>query len=106
MESYRDWVRYAQGAATQWAQNAPRERWSEPALSIYARMLAKDRPEEALALVARFTDGELRDRITIVITPQVADEGPEGGLGLAGQGRSSARRTARERAGPHLRAQR
>jgi len=68
MESYRDWIRFAPGAAKNWAQNAPLERWSEPAFSVYARILAKERPEEALALVQRFTDTDLRDRITIVIT--------------------------------------
>ena len=77
MESYRDWVRFAPGAATHWAQNAPLEPWSEPAISIYARMLAKDRPEEALALVKRFTDADLRDRITIVIVRKWLAEDPK-----------------------------
>jgi hypothetical protein len=105
MESYRDWVRYAQGAATQWAQNAPRERWSEPALSIYARMLAKDRPEEALALVARFTDGELRDRITIVITRKWLMKDPK--AASAWLAKADLPPDVRARAGgPALRAQR
>jgi hypothetical protein len=67
LESYRDWARYAPAAARAWIQNAELERWSEPAFSIYARRMGKERPEEALALVARFSDEPLRTRITASI---------------------------------------
>jgi hypothetical protein len=77
MESYRDWVRFAPAAATQWAENTPLERWSEPAFSVYARQIAKERPEEALALVKRFEDTDLRDRITIVIVRKWLAKDPQ-----------------------------
>ena len=67
MESFRDWMRFAPGAALLWIQNGKLERWSEPAFSIYARTMGKQDPEKALELVARFSDDELRERITIVI---------------------------------------
>src|SRR5262245_7819716 len=67
MESFRDGVRFNPGAAQVWIQNAKLERWSEPAFSIYARTVSKREPEKALALVARFSDEDLRTRITIVI---------------------------------------
>jgi hypothetical protein len=67
MESYRDWMRFAPGAAMFWAQNHQVEPWSEPAFSIYARRISKDRPAEGLAILARFTDVDLRNRVSAVI---------------------------------------
>jgi hypothetical protein len=67
MESYRDWARYAPGPAFEWARTTPIERWSEPAISIYARLLGRDDPEQALALLSRLTDDELRIRVTTVV---------------------------------------
>jgi len=67
LESYRDWARYSRAAAREWIQNAKLERWNEPAFSIYARSLAREKPEEALELVSRFSDDALRNRISAVI---------------------------------------
>jgi hypothetical protein len=76
-ESFRDWMRFAPGAAAQWIQNAELERWSEPAFAIYARRIGKQDPETALALVARFTDEELRNRTTTVIARQWVARDPK-----------------------------
>jgi hypothetical protein len=67
MESFRDWMRFAPVAAQRWIQNAEIEPWSEPAFSIYARIISREKPEEALALVARFGDATLRRRMSAVI---------------------------------------
>jgi len=77
MESYRDWMRYAPGAALVWIQHAELERWSEPAFSIYARTMAKENPKEGLELVARFSDEALRNRLTTVIARAWVAKDPE-----------------------------
>ena len=67
METFRDWYRNEPADARAWATEVDRERWAEPALSVYAKFLSGEDPEGALAIAMGFSDQPLRDRIVTVI---------------------------------------
>jgi hypothetical protein len=84
-ESFRDWMKIDPEDARAWAAERiaeePLEAWSEPALSVHSRLISRAEPEAALALVARFSDEELRNMTTTVVArgwlerdPAPADE--------------------------------
>ena len=67
-ESIRTWAENDLFRARHWLERLEPEPWNEPILGFYARsMLAGAQPQQALELVARFQDVELRDYYTTVI---------------------------------------
>ena len=57
MESFRDWMMHDRAAASAWAESVERERWNEPALSIYLRQLGFEDPKKAITRLAQFEMG-------------------------------------------------
>lgn len=66
-EAFRTWSGRHQEAAFAWIQKIDLQPWNEPALGVYTRAIAKERPKEAIELAQRISDRELRDGTTIVI---------------------------------------
>src|SRR5262249_34537538 len=55
-----------------WIDKTGLQPWNEPAVAVYARGIASDRPEEALQMAQRFSDTELRETTMIKIGQQWA----------------------------------
>lgn len=66
-ETFRDWIVLDADAAFGWIQGRSMEPWLEPAFSLYARSMTRDRPKDGLELAARITDEDLRNMTTTVI---------------------------------------
>lgn len=66
-EAYRDWLNADFDAAVAWLEKEGLEPWLEPAWALYARRKSFHEPVESLAIVARFSDQELRERISTLI---------------------------------------
>ena len=67
-ETIRTWAQNDLFRARLWLEQLELEPWNEPVLAFYARsILAGAQPQQALELVARFQDVELRDYHTTVI---------------------------------------
>lgn len=68
-ESIRTWAQNDLFRARLWLERLEPEPWNEPVLGFYARsILSGAQPQQALELVARFSDEEIRDYYTTVIT--------------------------------------
>ncbi len=66
-ESFRLWLRLGREQAVAWVSTVPFEPWLAPALSMYARSLAAEDPEEALRLSARIGEEGIRNSTDILI---------------------------------------
>jgi hypothetical protein len=66
-EAFRAWVYRDRPAAFAWIEETGLEPWNEPAWAIWAGLIAIENPQEAIELVQRFTDKEIREGTTIVI---------------------------------------
>jgi hypothetical protein len=66
-EAFRTWAGRDQHAAFTWIEKAEIQPWNEPALAVYTRAIAKERPKDAIELAQRISDQELRDGTTIVV---------------------------------------
>lgn len=54
-------------AASAWIEATEIQLWNEPALGIYARAIARERPEEAMERAQRISDPELRKGTMVAI---------------------------------------
>ena len=66
-EAFRAWTGRDQQSAFTWMDKAELQPWNEPALAVYTRAIASERPKEAIERAQRITDPELRDATMIVI---------------------------------------
>jgi hypothetical protein len=66
-ESFRAWAMRDHEAAFAWIAGSEPQPWNEPALAVYTRAIAAERPREAMELAQRISDAELREGTTIVI---------------------------------------
>ncbi len=66
-ETYRVWLSRDREAAMAWLRGAELEPWLEPALALYVKSLARERPEEALEWTALIRDAERRREATMKI---------------------------------------
>lgn len=79
-ETFRDWLVVDREAAVAWIEARPAdpmEPWLEPAFAIYARVLARERPREALELAGRLGDETLRNTTTTVVVRKWLRNDPE-----------------------------
>jgi hypothetical protein len=79
-ESFRHWMIVDRPAARAWIQSAEHAPWLDPAFSIYARGLGREKPEEALRLASGIHDPAIRlptmgviAREWLVRDPEAAD---------------------------------
>ena len=99
-EGYRAWLNADQDAAYAWALDQPQSRRLEPAKSLYAFSIAKESPEQALAIAALVEDDQTREAVTLkilrawsVVDPVAADSWmAENGISVAQQARLKKRR--------------
>jgi hypothetical protein len=77
METFRDWWRFRPAEAVRWIEGQQIEPWLEPALAIYSRSLGFRRPEEALAMLSRFTDEKRRQHYSILVVERWAARNPK-----------------------------
>ena len=66
-QAYEFWLRQKPDAATSWIEEAPAERAFEPAVAVYAPVLAETSPGEALIVAERITDPLLRGACLIEV---------------------------------------
>jgi hypothetical protein len=66
-EAFRDWMSRERAAAVGWIEARSMEPWLEPAFGLYARLISRERPQEALEVVGRISDEELRNRTTTLV---------------------------------------
>jgi hypothetical protein len=59
-ETYRTWLRFGFQDAFAWLPSQPLEPWLDPAVALYAQVLAPTAPREALDWAHRISDEELR----------------------------------------------
>jgi hypothetical protein len=76
-ESFRTWSRRDQASAHAWVEKTDIQRWNEPALAVYARAIARERPKEAIELARRLTDESWREPTTVVIGQFWSGQDPE-----------------------------
>jgi hypothetical protein len=87
VDAFREWTTYDRNAAFAWIEQAEIQPWNEPALAVYARAIAKDRPQEAIERAQRISDPALRNGTTVVIARQWIRREPEAARAwLAGPG--------------------
>ena len=67
LEGYRAWLNTDQDAAHVWVLDQPQSRRLEPAKSLYALSIAKESPEQALAVAALVEDDQDRQGVTLKI---------------------------------------
>jgi hypothetical protein len=67
-EAFRDWMSYDRQAASAWIEKIELQPWNEPALGLYARAIASERPKEAIELAQRISDPQLRETTMVVIS--------------------------------------
>jgi hypothetical protein len=66
-EAFRAWAMRDYQAAFAWIEQTEPQPWNEPALAVYTRAIASERPKDAIELAQRISDPELRESTTIVI---------------------------------------
>jgi hypothetical protein len=66
-EAFRTWAMRDYETAFAWIAKLEPQPWNEPALAVYTRAIASERPQEAIELAQRISDAELREGTTIVI---------------------------------------
>ena len=94
-EGYRAWLNADQDAAHAWALDQPQSRRLEPAKSLYAFSIAKESPEQALAIAALVEDDQSREGVTLkilrvwyIVDPVAADSWmAENGISVEQQAR-------------------
>jgi hypothetical protein len=76
-ETYRVWLSRDREAAMAWMRGAELEPWLEPALALFAVVLARESPAEALEWAERILDDERRLEATAKIGRQWLRADPE-----------------------------
>jgi hypothetical protein len=66
-EAFRAWAMRDSEAAFAWMAKTGPQPWNEPALAVYTRAIARERPKEAIELAQRIGEEELREGTMIVI---------------------------------------
>ena len=66
-EAFRAWAIRDYHEAFAWIEKAELQPWNEPALAIYARAIASERPKEAMEHAQRISDPELREATMTVV---------------------------------------
>ncbi len=66
-EAFRTWASHDHKAAFAWIEKTELQPWNEPALAVYTRAIASERPKEAIELAQRISDPELREGTMIVV---------------------------------------
>jgi hypothetical protein len=66
-ETYRTWLGVDREGAKAWMRGGEIEAWREPALALFAAIIAAEQPEEALDWTARIADAERREETIVMV---------------------------------------
>lgn len=66
-EGYRSWLRHDKEAAKAWMRSTELAEWNEPALSLFAMMVAQENPQEGVEWASRIRDDARRDGTIVLL---------------------------------------